>query len=115
MPPKINSRYQFTSAFRDENGALYLSERKPFPYTELPDNIVHSVKEGDTLHKLAARYYSSFGRLPEVSAAELFWVIADFQPLPILDPTLTLMPGSKLVLPSVKTLRQAILVRPDEE
>jgi hypothetical protein len=114
MPPRKNSRYSFTTARTDTvTGKLFLSPRDPFLYRELPDNIVHTVTEGDTWQLLAARYYASLGRLPKYSAALLYWVIQDFQPGgPVHDPTIRLVPGQTLVLPSVNVTSTQILARP---
>lgn len=105
MPPRRFSRYEFTAAVRDGQGRLLLTEREPIRFRALPDNILHVVREGDTLFVLAARYYR-----PKPRAAGFWWVIADFQPDPILDPTLTLRIGRELVIPSLVTLDTIILL-----
>ena len=110
MPPTSKSRHlQTTAQKREGDERLFLSDRVPFPYTDLPDNRVHTVTQGDTLHRLAARYFSSLGELPILSAATLWWVIADFQPTPIHDPTLSLVPGEQLIIPSVRTVQERVL------
>ena len=38
-----------------------------------------------------------------------WWAIADFQPDPIVDPTLDLEPGRRLVVPSLRVLTDVIL------
>jgi hypothetical protein len=40
--------------------------------------------------------------------AGLWWVIADFQPDPVHDPTLSLEPGRVLVVPSIRTVQEEI-------
>lgn len=110
MPPRENSRHLFTSAQpRTGTDVVFLSDRVPFRYVDLPDNRVHTVREGDTLHRLAALYFAPLGRLPIVSAANLWWVIADFQPTPIHDPTVQLTRGEKLIIPSVRTVTERVL------
>lgn len=110
MPPGPESRHLRTSARQREGSeALWLSPRVPFRYLNLPDNRAHIVSEGDSLHKLAAVYFASLGRLPTISAANLWWVIADFQPQPIQDPTIKLVPGQRLIIPSARTVTERIL------
>lgn len=112
MAPRLFSRHTFSSGIKDEDDNLILEDPKVFEYRELPDNQLHLVQQGDTLAGLAGRYFSELPR-----AAGFFWVIAWFQPDPIHDPTIALAPGSKLVIPSVSTLRRMIFgaERYDEE
>jgi hypothetical protein len=42
-------------------------------------------------------------------ACGFWWAIADFQPDPILDPTLELEPGRQLVIMSLRVLTDVIL------
>ena len=99
MPPFTRSRHSFTEALTDEQGRVYLTSPEPYRYRDLPDNVAHRVGEGDSLFTLASRY---FRPLPD--AAQLWWVIADFQEDPILDPTVSLTPGTILFIPSMATL-----------
>lgn len=100
MPPQVNSRFQFCASFVDPvTGKLVLTDREPYRYAPFPDNRHHQVKETDTLPKLAATYFA-----PIADAALLWWIIADFQPDPIFDPTLVLTVGRVLVIPSVQTV-----------
>ena len=113
MPPRVNSRHLHTTAQkRDGDERLFLSDPVPFRFLDLPDNRVHTVKQGDTLWTLASRYFSPLGQLPEISAATLWWVIANFQPQPIHDPTIQLVPGEQLIIPSVRTVQERILQPP---
>ena len=104
MPPNRFSRHRFSLGFPDDAERLFLSEAVPYAYRDLPDNIQHSVKEGDTLFNLAGRYYASMPR-----GAGFWWAIAQFQPNPIIDPTVRLTPGSVVVVPSLATLQNEIL------
>lgn len=114
MPPRRNSRHLYTSATkRDADGPLFLSDRVPYRFRPLPDNEPYEVREGDTLWSIAAERYAALGDLPRTSAAMLYWVIADFQPIPIHDPTVQLVPGEKLILPSVRTVQEQVLQRRD--
>lgn len=107
MPPRLNSRHIFSRGFKDLDGehpeALQLTERVPFGFQAFPDNRQHVVADTDTLGRLAARYFAS---IP--NAASLWWVIADFQPDPIHDPTIKLESGSVLVIPSVRTVLESV-------
>jgi len=103
MPPRRLSRYPFSTAVADEDGDLVLHGGDPFRYRKFADNVEHVVREGDTLWTLAARYFRGIDR-----PAGLWWVIADFQPEPIHDPTLALEPGTVLVVPSVRTVLEEI-------
>ncbi len=116
MPPRTNSRHIYSTAqTRDSNTAglpIFLSDRVPFRYRNLSDNRVVTAKTGDSLHRIAAKVYAPLGQLPYISAASLWWVIADFQPIPIHDPTLQLVAGEKLIVPSLRTVTEQILQRP---
>ena len=65
---------------------------------------VHVVAQGDTLEGLAGRYFAPLPR-----ACGFWWVLADFQPDPIVDPTLELDVGRRLVVPSLRVLTDVIL------
>ena len=113
MPPRVNSRHSFTEArLEAASGKLLLGPRVPFRYLDRPDNRVHVVRSGDTLWNLARRYFSPLARLPLYSSSMLYWVIMDFQPTPILDPTRRLADGSTLVIPSVATVVDRVLGAP---
>jgi hypothetical protein len=103
MPPRRFSRHTFTSAVQDDAGRLVITDREPFRFRSLPDNRQHVVKEGETLFSLAGRYFATLPR-----PAGLWWVIADFQPDPIHDPTIALEPGRVLVIASVRTVLEEI-------
>ncbi len=103
MPPRQYSRYTFSTAVPDEEGRLYLTPRVPFRFRVLSDTVLHVVGDGDTLHALAARAYAGVPR-----PAGLWWVIADFQPDPILDPTITLAAGSTLFIPSLRCVQELV-------
>jgi hypothetical protein len=103
MSVALYSRYTFCTAQKDEDGRLYLSRREPYRYRNLADNRVHRVAQGDTLQSLAARYFAGMPR-----PAGLYWVIADFQPDPIIDPTIALVPGSHVFIPSVRTVLERV-------
>jgi hypothetical protein len=103
MPPRRFSRHTFTEAYEDDNGRLMLTEPEPFRYQSFPDNRIHTVKGGETIFSIAAKY---FRPLPRPSG--FFWILMDFQPVPIIDPTLKLAEGSKLVVPSLRTVLEEV-------
>lgn len=103
MPPLEWSRYSYCWGLKDGQGRIGLSERERFEYRDLEDNRRHPVAQGDTLFNLAERAFPSFPR-----ACGLYWVIADFQPSPILDATVALEVGSTLIIPSERTVRELI-------
>lgn len=104
MPPRAGSRLTFSLGVLDAEGRRYLSEREPYRFFPHPDNRIHIVVEGDTLFDLAGR---AFAPLPR--ACGLWWALADFQPDPILDPTLALEPGRRFVLMSLRVLTDVVL------
>jgi hypothetical protein len=104
MPPHVGSRYTFCHAVRDDRSVLHLTEREPYRYRPHGDNRVHVAAEGDTLFTLAGRYFAPLPR-----ACGFWWAIADFQPDPILDPTLVIRPGRRVHIPSLRVLTDVIL------
>ena len=104
MPPKPKSRHFFCKGVYDENGWLFLTAREPYRFKEHPDTRIHKVVEGDTLFSLAGRYFAPLPR-----ACGFWWVIADFQKSPIIDPTVKLEIGSQIHVPSLRVLNEIIL------
>ena len=103
MAPRRFSRHTFTTGSTDSEGRTSLTDRVPYRFQKLSDNRHHVVSEGDTLWSLAFRYFRPLPR-----PAGLWWVIADFQPTPIIDPTIKLSPGGIIVIPSVRTVVEDI-------
>lgn len=104
MAPRTGSRHSFTFGVRDELARRFLSEREPYRFKDHTDTRVHVVAQGDTLFELAGRYYAPLPR-----ACGFWWVLADFQPDPIVDPTLELDLGRRLFVPSLRVLTDVIL------
>jgi hypothetical protein len=104
MAPRTGSRHSFALGVRDDLARLQLTEREPYRYREHADSRVHVVVHGDSLYDLAGRYFAPLPR-----ACGFWWVLADFQPDPIVDPTLELEPGRRLVVPSLRVLTDVIL------
>lgn len=97
------SRYQWCDIETDEVSRRYFTERPVFSYRDLPENRLHVVTEGQRLWQLCQLYYPNIPR-----NGTLFWVVADFQPEPILDPTLDLKAGTLLVIPSEATVESLV-------
>jgi hypothetical protein len=65
---------------------------------------VHRVVEGDTWFDLAGLFFAPLPR-----ACGYWWAIADFQPDPLVDPTLALEAGRSVIVPSTRVLTDVIL------
>lgn len=104
MPLQVGSRYSFCLALTDDQGRIFLTEREPYGFVDQLDNRTHLVVSSDTLFALAARYFAPLPR-----ACGFWWAIADFQPDPIVDPTLALDVGRTLWIPSARLLTDVIL------
>jgi hypothetical protein len=100
----VGSRHSFTFGVHDDAGVLHLTEREPYRFRSHTDNRVHVVVQGDTLWDLAGRYFAPLPR-----ACGFWWAIADYQPDPIVDPTLVLEPGRRLFIPSLRVLTDVVL------
>jgi hypothetical protein len=103
VPPRRFSRYQYSAGILDAGGHLLLTDPMPFGFVALADNVVHTVESGDTLWGLAHTYFQPLAR-----PSGLWWVIADFQPPPIYDPTVALVAGSTIYVPSVRTVLELL-------
>ncbi len=103
-PSSRYSRDLFCTGQLDAAGNLFLSEREPFRYVDRPDNVEHVASAGDTWASLADRYF------PDVpDAASLLWgAVADFQPVPAVDPTVAIVPGSTVYVFSRQTLETEV-------
>lgn len=97
------SRYRHCVATRNADGALELDEREPVRFRNESDNRVHQVADGDTWWGLAHQYFPNFSR-----ACGLWWVLCEFQPEPVVDPTLRLQAGAVVVIPSERFLREVV-------
>jgi len=104
MPPLSGSRHGFCLGVTGVEGRRFLTEREPYRYRVFADNRVHRVVEGETLFELAGRHFAPLPR-----ACGFWWAIADFQPDPILDPTLALEEGTTVTVPSTRVLTDVIL------
>lgn len=103
MSPRRRSRYSFAYASQDADEDLVLYADEAYRHRDFDDNVEHVVRQGDTLFTLAGKFFSPLPR-----ACGLWWVIADFQPSPIHDPTVDLDPGRVLIIPSIRTLNEEV-------
>lgn len=86
-----------------------IGSRDRLLYTPIANIEPHIVEDGDTLWSLAARYYGG-----DDGEANLWWAIADFQPEPILDPTIALAAGSTVLIPPLAYVQNALSGLPEE-
>lgn len=83
------------------NGNLEKLPRARFRYRQFYDTVKHVCQDGDTLWGVAAQYYGEdFPR-----AGLLYWIIGDFQPVPVVDPTVVMQAGNVLYVPSVRVVK----------
>lgn len=94
------SRYRYCVEYKDEDENLYLDEREPFRYVESKDNRFHTVSEGDSWWGLAHVYFAGIPR-----SCGVWWLLCEFQPQPIIDPTIRLNIGTIIIIPSLQMLR----------
>lgn len=106
MPPRKHSRHTFTAGIINADDPLerrILTDRERFTFKDRADNIQRFINEGDTLFGLAQEFYGSMPR-----ASGLWWIVADYQPDPIHDPTIQLEPGRLIVAPSLQVVTQEV-------
>lgn len=96
------SRFRLCFLISRSDGAQFLSDREPFGYQDRADNFAIRARLGDTWWTLAAQIYEAEEVIdrPEI----LWWVVADYQPSPVVDPTLRIEPGRIVYAPSVEVL-----------
>lgn len=103
MPPRLYSRYTFATAATALDGSLELSDYEPYRYEALADTTAYVVNDGDTYFTIAGKHFAPLPR-----PAGLYWIICDFQPVPVVDPTIPPTPGTTLYLPSVRTVTEIV-------
>lgn len=105
MPPNIYSRHRFSEVVTHAaTGRLMLAARVPFRFRESSENLFHRAQTGDTWWSIAA---SAWAVLPY--AARLWWILPDYQRTPVIDPTLSIAPGTLVVVPSLRMVSEEIL------
>lgn len=102
------SRYRLAITVRDEsqNLAYTLIRDSRSLYDPAADNRIYQAQAGENVYSIAARHFRGFER-----PAALFWIIADYQPTPILDPAKDL-DGTKVYIPPAEKV--AVILRKDE-
>lgn len=98
MTTVLTGRYKYTRYIVDDISAretTYVGTREPIEFEDDSENTSYVVRAGDTLQTIANKFFGGFPDPPS-----MWWIIAEFQPVPIKDPTLRLKPGSILTIPS---------------
>jgi len=103
MPIYPNSRYRFNVEYEDNAGNGFLDEREPFRFQDVLDNRFHTVIDGDTWWGLAAMYLQGIPR-----ACGMWWLLCEYQPTPVIDPTIRLKPGAVVVVPPMRLVRMEV-------
>lgn len=100
-----SSRYNLADVIIEEDGGMHFGMRDRLLWQDLAGVLSHIVIEGETLWTIAAKYY---GSTPGSPGSELWWVLADFQPEPMNDPTISLSPGQTLLIPPKEAVLSAL-------
>lgn len=98
------SRYRAAELIKGDDDSFTWTLPNFFEFTGEDEDIFYEVQPGDNWHLLAYKFY---GR--EFGGANLWWAIMDYQPTPIVDPTIALSPGSVLVVPPPKRIQEFLL------
>ncbi|NIO74655.1 MAG: hypothetical protein GTN69_01910 [Armatimonadetes bacterium] len=106
-----DSRFRNVPTLTDPDGRLVTAERVPFRYEDREDNHRITVSEGKSWEDLAERLYAHISE----RACGLRWILHDFQPTPIVDPTIPPRPGSVVFAPSDIVVLNEILGQPRSE
>ena len=97
------SRYRYCTQYQDDDEKYYLDEREPFRFREEADNRIHKAKAGDTWWGLAHIYFDGIPR-----KCGLWWLLCEYQPTPIIDPTIAIKEGELIIIPSLRVLRMLV-------
>lgn len=87
---------------RITDGLTFLLDREPIRFRVRKDNKRVIARGGDTWQGLAAQHLKA---VP--NAEQLFWVICDYQPTPIVDSTIDPEPGTIIHIPAVDFVMSA--------
>ncbi|MEN6368466.1 MAG: hypothetical protein ABFD77_02070 [Thermotogota bacterium] len=97
------SRYRFCTMLGGNGEIAYLDEREPFRYRDEPDNTFYTAKDGDTWWGLAWKFFSGFP-----NKALLYFLLCEFQPEPVVDPTIRIEAGRQIAIPSERIIRTKV-------
>ena len=103
MPISVTSRHRYSLGIIDDEQRVYLDPREPFRFRSHRGNRFRTVIAGDTWWGLAGVYFRGVPR-----PAGLWWVLCEYQPTPVVDPTLALQPGDVVVIPSLELVRTTL-------
>jgi hypothetical protein len=104
MKVSMASRYARSYLATGRRGP-YPSDYVPYRFQPHHDNTEHRLTHADTLPTLAAHYF-----VPLPRACGLWWVIADYQPSPIINPLEALYTSRRMVVvPSLRVVTDIIL------
>lgn len=95
----LNSRYEHCVLSMDNRGFLSIDERVPFRYFPYHDNRTYISILGDTWWGIAHLAFQG-----TVRPCGLYWLLCEFQPIPVLDPTLVIKQGTVIIIPSLRVL-----------
>lgn len=91
----VSSLYRHAYAVQEDDGTVVLMLPERLPHEDLDGTTLHIVSEGERVYDLANLYYKRTAR----SAVDMWDVIAQFQPTPILDPSVPLKVGTEVYIP----------------
>lgn len=102
------SRYRLAFTVRDEVQNLtytLIRSRRVF-FDPSAENRIYKAQIGENIFSVAARHFRGYAR-----PAALYWLLADYQPVPILDPTKDL-DGMDIYIPPAEKV--AAILKLDE-
>lgn len=101
----VFSVYRHAYAIRKaDTGEVFFRLPERMPFEERDDNILHIVQRGERLWDIAVRYFQ--GR--RFRACDMWEVLANFQPNPIIDPTVLLRAGQVIYVPSDDYIEEVV-------
>ena len=103
---QFRSRYAAAEIFIEADGRTSTGLPPPVYYVDRADTIVYRADVGDSWARIASRHYRGIHRRPE----HLWWVLCNFQPQPVLDPTVPPQPGDLVHVPAPGFVQAEILL-----
>ena len=107
--PLLESWYARSDQITDPSGRLLLAEHVPFRFRERDDNLFLIVGEGATWAELAEAHYEHIS----TRACGLYRALLDYQVPPVVDPTLSIRPGSIVIIPSASAVTGFLSQKPE--